>query len=110
MQLKEIPFVLASETLLRVLDAPHNEISSVPAWLSKLKLLRLDLTDNHISGFPIDLPDSISELRLGKNRLFYAPIPPLITRMVNLEHLELFSNQLEYLFFKLGTCRQNLAA
>ncbi|KAI9208832.1 uncharacterized protein BJ171DRAFT_577183 [Polychytrium aggregatum] len=101
--LKAIPNVLGKCVRLKRLDISGNELADLPEELSKLVELKvLTFSKNNITYFSPTLPPSLEEVYASGNRLFYVPIPPKISSLVNLRVLDLSSNQLEEIPAEIG--------
>lgn len=62
-QLKRIPTFLKNLGQLLDLDLSDNQIEEIPLWLSKMKLEKLNLNNNCLKSFPLEIVAKMKRLR-----------------------------------------------
>lgn len=95
-KLTEVPVKLAKLTRLFFLCLESNRLNSIPAtFVHLIGLGELDLSDNKFTRFPDSLPDSLSVLRLSRNKI--SEFPSSMDRLSSLKALNLTKNELRSL-------------
>lgn len=95
-----------------VFDASHNDISEIPENIGQMKNLEvLNMNDNRLNGLPavffrlhivylltnkeIGEVQTLRELHLANNKLFFYPLTPALGKLKGLHTLILRNNQLD---------------
>lgn len=97
-----IPDEIGSLQYVQIIDFSNNRVNNLPPTFGQLKI-SLYLQVLHF-GVCLIIVQTLRELYLANNKLFYTPITPAIGQLKALVRLDLSGNQLEEIPPELANC------